>query len=306
VDVVHAMQIFVRIVDVGSFTGAAESMGFTTAHVSRTISELEGHLKTRLLNRTTRKLALTEAGSRYLSRCKTIIEEIHAAETEASGAHLAPFGKLRMHAPTGIGHYHIVPLIAQYSRIYPDVVIELTLSHMTPNLLAEGYDLAISAQSSSPDSGFIQQSLGNTCSVLCAGPGYLAEKGTPLQLQDLLQHTCLRLFDLAFPNGWEMQGDALTELGLSQNTFMVNMADTLAQATRENMGIGLIPQYVVADGIRQGNLVRVLPEVTMNQRKLSVIYPSRQFLDAKVRTWIDFLRDNIGARLAKDEQSVKG
>jgi DNA-binding transcriptional LysR family regulator len=298
------MHIFVRIVDVGSFTGAADSLGFTTAHVSRTISELEVHLKTRLLNRTTRKLALTDAGGRYLGRCRVILEEIHAAETEAAGAHLAPFGKLRMHAPTGIGHYHIVPLIARYSKLYPDVVIELTLSHITPNLLAEGYDLVISAQASVPDSGFIQQTLGSTCSVLCAGPGYLADKGTPQQLDDLRQHTCLRLYDPAFPNGWEMHGDALAQMGLSQNTFMVNMADSLAQATRENMGIGLIPQYVVADGIREGDLVRVLPEITMNQRTLSVIYPSRQFLDAKVRTWIDFLKENIGERLARDELSV--
>lgn len=305
-DLVHSMDIFVRVVELGSFTAAADSLGHSTPHVSRSVSELENHLKARLINRTTRKLALTEVGRRYLERCKSILDDLRTAEMEAAGAHLEAFGKLRLHAPNGIGQYHIIPLVSQYSELYPSVDFELTLSHATPDLLAEGYDLLISGDSNIPDSGFIAQGLGATYSVLCAGPGYLARNGVPRSIAELSGHTCLQLDDPAFPGGWEVNGSAIDVIASSRRKFQVNVADGIAQAAREDMGICLIPLYVAAASIRRGELVRVLPDLIAHQRNVSVIYPSRQFLDAKVRTFIDYLKNHLPGRLAADEEILLG
>ncbi|WP_440466164.1 LysR family transcriptional regulator [Pseudomonas sp. YH-1] len=304
-DIVQSMQIFVRVAEFGSFTAAADSLGYSTPHVSRSVSELEVHLRAKLINRTTRKLALTEVGVRYLERCKAIIEDLKLAELEAAGAHLEAFGKLRMHSPNGIGHYHIISLIAQYSELQPNVDFELNLSQVTPDLLAEGYDLIISADSRVPDSGFIAQSLGTTYSVLCAGPGYIREHGLPEEVGDLKAHTCLRLHDPAFPKGWEIDGYDMDEIISPRQTFTVNVADSIAQAAKENMGVCLIPSYVAAASVGKGELVRVLPQVRANQRSISVIYPSRHFLDAKVRTWIEFLKKHLPERLMEDERVLR-
>ncbi|MDH0645319.1 LysR family transcriptional regulator [Pseudomonas sp. GD03858] len=306
VEIFHAMQIFVRVIEHGSFTAAAESLGFSTPHVSRSISDLESHLQARLINRTTRKLALTEAGQRYLERCRSIIEEMKIAELEAAGAHLQAFGKLRVHSPNGIGHYHVIPLIAQYSGLHPNVDFELNLSQLAPDMIAEGYDLVISADSRVADSGFIAQTLGSTYSVLCAGRGYIEEHGAPTSLKDLIGHRCLGLRDPAFPMGWEIEGVDIGELLPVRQQFSVNVADALAQAAKENMGICLIPSYVAAAAITNGDLVCLLPHVRANQRSITAIYPSRHFLDAKVRTWIDYLKKYLPERLTADELILQG
>ncbi|MFJ3485927.1 LysR family transcriptional regulator [Pseudomonas sp. NPDC090202] len=300
-DVLTSMQIFVRVTEVGSFTGTADALGCSITHVSRSVSELESHLRAKLLNRTTRRLALTEVGTRYLQHCKSILADLHLAELEASGAQTEAFGKLRVHAPNGIGQFHIVGLIAEYSKLHPNVDFELTLSHVAPDLLAGGYDLMISAGSKMENSGFIAQSLGSTYSVLCAGPDYLRSAGMPTSLADLAAHDCLALHDPAFARGWEIEGFDMQAIVPARQRLTVNVADSIARAARENMGICLIPGYVAADSIRKGDLIRVLPEIKANQREISVIYPSRQFLDAKIRTWIDFLKLHLPQRLNEDD-----
>ncbi len=245
---------------------------------------------------------MTEVGQRYLERCKVIIESLKFAELEAAGAHLEAFGKLRMYSPNGIGHYHVISLIAQYSTFYPRVDFELNLSQIAPDLLADGYDLIISADSRLHDSGFIAQSIGTTYSVLCAGRGYIEQYGLPEKIADLRAHTCLRLYDPAFPKGWEIDGYDMDGIVSPRQIFTVNVAGSIAKAAKENMGICLIPSYVAAVSVGKGDLVRILPEVRANQRDISVIYPSRNFLDAKVRTWVDFLKTHLPERLSEDER----
>ncbi|MCY1550688.1 HTH-type transcriptional regulator DmlR [compost metagenome] len=157
-----------------------------------------------------------------------------------------------------------------------------------------------------PDSGFICRTIGSTYSVVCAGPEYLESRGVPRSLEDLARHTCLQLQDPAFPRGWEIEGLDTEAFGGTDAAFKVNVADAIAQAAKANMGIVLIPGYVAAAAIRNRELVRVLPEVKAHLRKISVIYPSRRFLDAKVRTWIDFLKENLQKRQAIDELSLCG
>lgn len=161
-DTLQNMRAFSCVAEAGSFTAAAVQLDTTTANVSRAVSNLEAHLQTRLLNRTTRRIALTEAGKRYLLRCEQILAYVEEAEAEASDAHARPAGQLKVHTMTGIGQHFVIDAIARYRRTHPDVTFDLTLANRVPDLLDEGYDVSIVLASELPDSGFVSQRLGIT------------------------------------------------------------------------------------------------------------------------------------------------
>jgi DNA-binding transcriptional LysR family regulator len=292
-DLINGMQVFVRVVDSGSFAGAAEALGVSGAQVSRLIADLEKHLQTRLLHRTTRRLSVTETGERFLLRCRAILEDVREASAEASGAHLNPRGRLRVHCMSGLGVL-ITPLIARYSEQYPDVSIELTLSQHTPDPLEEGHDVVISIAHALPDSALVSQTLGQLFSVPCAAPGYLARHGVPQQPQQLLQHRRLHLQDFQ-EDAWVFKGHAVIAPG---ERFRTNVADAMVKATQEGMGISLLPFFSACQALQEGSLVRVLPAYRLRERTIFAVYPSRRFLDAKVRTWVVFLQANLPPLLA--------
>lgn len=193
-DTLYNMRAFKAVADAGSFTSGALILDSTTANVSRAVANLEAHLSTRLLNRTTRKVSLSEAGKRYLLRCEDILRSIDEAEAEAGDAQAHPSGKLKVHAMTGIGQHFIIEATASYSQLYPDVSFNLTLANRVPDLLDEGYDLSIIMATELPDSGFVSQRLGSTYSIVCASPGYVRQHGVARKPTDLRSHRCLRLF----------------------------------------------------------------------------------------------------------------
>jgi len=179
-DTLQMMRIFVRVAEEGSFTSAAQRIGITTAYASRSVAQLETHLRTRLLNRSTRRIALTQAGERYLARCEQILGCIDEAEAEAADAQVLPSGRLRVHSTTSFGQAYLVPAVVRYRTRYPSVGVELTLSQHVPDLIDEGYDVSLQLSTSDlPDSGLVSQRLGTVHSVLCAAPSYLKEHGTP-------------------------------------------------------------------------------------------------------------------------------
>ncbi|TRX74608.1 LysR family transcriptional regulator [Pseudomonas mangiferae] len=303
-DTLQGMRVWVRVIETGSFTAAARSLDLSTAQVSRLVSELEQHLQARLLHRTTRRLALTEAGERYLQRCRQILTQIDEATAEARGAHLTPSGRLRLHSLTGLG-LHITPLIARYCETYPQVVIELTLSQRNPDPLEEGQDVVITFARELPDSQLVAQPLGQLYSVVCAAPEYLRRHGVPQRPDDLRQHRCLRLLDPIYPDTWTFR-DAEGEHALQPGqTFQVNVAESLAKAAQAGMGVCLLPFFVAAEPLREGKLLRVLPGYRLQKRGIFALYPSRLFLDAKIKTWVDFLRDELPRAFAEDERVLE-
>ena len=161
-DMLENMRLFVRVVEAGSFTAVAKEIDATTAQVSRAVSNLEAHVQTRLLHRTTRHLGLTESGERYFERAKSILAEIDYANAEARNALLRPSGKMRIHAMTGLGQSHVVSSIVRYQEDNPDVSVELTLAQRMPNLVEEGYDVSIVTASQLPDSGYVAQTCGTS------------------------------------------------------------------------------------------------------------------------------------------------
>eukprot|EP01132_Coremiostelium_polycephalum_P016686 gene16686-20043_t len=296
-DLLNGMQVFARVVDTGSFAAAAEALDLSGAHVSRLICELEKHLQTRLLQRTTRRLGLTDSGERFLLRCRDILEDVREATAEASGAHLNPRGRLRVHCMSGLGVL-ITPLIARYSEQYPDVSIELTLSQHNPDPLEEGHDVVISIAHSLPDSALVSQTIGQLFSVPCAAPGYLARYGVPEHPQQLMQHRRLHLQDFQ-EDAWLFKGQE-GEIAISPgDTFRTNVADAMVKATQEGMGISLLPFFSANPALREGSLVRLLPGYRLRERSIFAVYPSRRFLDAKVRTWVGFLQARLPGLLAE-------
>ena len=306
-DTLQKMRVLVRVVEAGSFTGAAQHLNTTTAYASRAVSDLEARLRTRLLNRTTRRIALTEAGERYLHRCEEILACVDEAEAEASDAQARPSGKLKVHAMTGIGQHCVVPAVGRYQQRYPDVKVELTLAQREPDLLDEGYDVALVLAEELPDSGLISQRLGNTFSIACASPAYLERNGVPRTPADLAAHSCLLTVTPIFPaHEWVFQGPRGRETFAHGGAkFCVNVAEALAVAVGEGMGIGLLPFYSAANGLRSGELVRILPEYTSQHTTAFALYASRQYLDAKIRTWVEFLRDELPSTLATDQAELR-
>jgi DNA-binding transcriptional LysR family regulator len=306
-DTLQNMRVFVRVVEAGSFTAAAQHLNTTTAYASRAVSDLEAHLRTRLLNRTTRRIALTEAGERYLQRCEQILAYVDQAEAEAGDAHARPSGKLKVHSMTGFGQHYVVPMISRYQARHASVQVELTLAQRMPDLLDEGYDVSVVLASDLPDSGLVSQRLGSAFSIACASPAYIAKHGTPHVLSDLVRHTCLQLVTPVLPiDKWIFEGPNGHEtVSLGSATFTVNVADAMAVAVREGMGVGVLPTSSALPLLRAGTIVRVLPQYTMQELSVFALYPSRQYLDAKIRTWVDFLRDELPATLAADAESLK-
>ncbi len=304
-DTLRNMKIFAEIAEAGSFTGAAAQLDLTTGHVSRSISELEAHLRTRLLNRTTRRIALTEAGERYLNRCHAIIAAVNEAETEASGAHAKPVGTLKVHAMSSIGLNYVVPAVAAYQERYPAVTVDLTLSQNVPDLLEEGYDVALRVLPDVlPDSNYISHKLGTVQSVLCAAPSYLEMHGRPETVEDLSHHMCLQVALPIFPaDRWVLIGaEGEREFLLPHTRFKVNVPDAMAAALHEGMGIGALPTLTVRSSFRNGSLSRVLPGYCLQHLNIYAVYASRQFLDAKIKTWIEFVKEWVGQALRQDDE----
>ncbi|MCY1273826.1 HTH-type transcriptional regulator dmlR [compost metagenome] len=305
-DLLHNMRTFVCVAETGSFTAAAQRMDLTTAYVSRTVAKLEAHLRTRLLHRTTRRIALTEAGQRYLLRCQQILGYIEEAEAEAGDAHARPAGKVKVHAMTGIGQHYLIRAISQYCEIYPEVSFDLTLANRTTDILDEGYDISVVIARELPDSGFVSKRLGQTYSVLCASPAYVAAHGNPKTPADLAAHRCLRLVNSVMSlDKWLFDGPDGQELATINHThFQVNTADAMTEALVAGMGIGALPVYSAVQGLKNGSLVRVLPNYSLFHLNVYALYPSRQYLDAKIRTWVEFLRDCLPGMLEEHERMM--
>jgi DNA-binding transcriptional LysR family regulator len=298
-DTLHRMRVFVRVAKASSYTSAADQLNITTASASRAVSDLEVHLRARLLNRTTRRLALTEAGHRYLRRCEQILASVDQAEGEARGAHENPSGKLRIHAMTSLGQHYVVGAVGRYQQRHPSVQVELTLAQGIPDLLDEGCDVALALATDLPDSRLVAQRIGSAFSIVCATPAYLEKHGVPKAPGDLKLQTCVQLITPIFPvDEWVFDGpDGTERVSLDKANFQVNSSEGMAAAVREGMGIALLPIYSAISGLRSGALVSLLPGYTSHEITVFALYPSRKYVDAKISTWVDFVRDDLSFTL---------
>ena len=308
-DMLRNMRIFVRVVEAGGFSAAARHMSHSTPSISRAIDDLESRLRTRLLNRTTRRIAVTEAGERYFARCVRILQMVNEAEDEASDTRAKPSGTLRIHAMSSIGQNYVVPATAAYLKRYPDVRVDLTLTQGNPDLVEEHYDAVLRvSQGKLSDSNYVARPIGQLYSVLCASPAYLKAHGVPSSVEDLGRHHCLQIdLPLFRSDTWRLFGvGSACDFRLPAGSFRVNVPDALASALREGLGIGPLPILTARQLHNNGQLVRVLPAYRLHILNIDMLYASRQFLDAKIKTWVEFVCQWMSDALATDDKVFKG
>jgi DNA-binding transcriptional LysR family regulator len=294
-----------KVVETGSFTAAAGALDLTTSMASRAITDLEAHLRTRLLNRTTRSIALTEAGERYVRRAEKIIADLDAAEAEASRTITQAAGTLRVTSSMGLARHIVLPAITQYRIMNPRVDIELTANQTVPDLLDSHSDVAIVAARTLPDSRFVARKLGTTFSVLCASADYVHTRGVPTTPEELSGYDCLVLRTSAYPDGqWHLRGGKGDVVMAVHGPMKTNTAEMLSVAIGEGMGIGCLPLHAAIDKIQAGTFLQILPDYRLQEVDIYAIYASRVYIDAKIKTWIDYLASEVPKIIAYNEKAL--
>lgn len=288
-DRLRAFEVFVTVVDRGSFARAADALDTSPANVTRYVNELETHLGARLLNRTSRKLSLTEGGETLYSRCKTILEEVAETEGLVSTTSIEPRGRLRVNAPVSFGILHLAPLWPRFMQRYPDVELDIALIDRVVDIVEEGFDLAIRI-SRAGTAEHAARKLATSRNVLCASPDYLSRWGNPEIPADLLRHRCIGYRYAATADEWQLTDGNGKAHPVEVNCHMhTNNGDTARAAALAGHGVIWQPTFLIGDDLRAGTLVRVLPEYRLPDIDVLALYPSRRHLSAKVRAAIDFL-----------------
>jgi DNA-binding transcriptional LysR family regulator len=295
-DTLTSMKVFAAVVDSGSFAGAADRLDISRAMASKYVSHLEEHLGTRLLQRTTRKLTLTETGNVYYERCTQILADV--AEAEEGAAHLteAPRGTLRLTVPVSFGLLHMGTLISEYLKRYPDVRIDVLLGDRRVDLIEEGLDLAVRIGALA-ESGLIAKRLGSDRIAICAAPDYLKRHGIPKIPADLAQHNCLTYSYATFGDEWRMTDrDGSLHTVKVSGSLRASNGDMAKLAALEGVGVIRQPLFLIGDDLRAGRLVEVLADYRCEELGIYAVYPSRKHLSAKVRVFVDFLTETFALK----------
>lgn len=288
-DKLTSMQVFVAVVETGSFAAAAERLDLSRAMVTRHVMNLENRLGTRLLNRTTRRLSLTEAGVAYFERCQQVLADVEEADAIASQFGETPRGRLRINAALSFGVRYVAPLLAEYLQHYRDVTVDLALNDRVVDLIDEGYDVAIRIGALAP-SNLVARKIGATRLVVCGSPAYFARQGWPRTPADLSQHTCCGYSYWTTPNEWPFTDAAgRTEVIHVKGSLSANNGDALCAAAVNGAGLIYEPAFIVADDLDAGRLQAVLTEYETRELGIYAVYASRRHLSAKVRSFVDFL-----------------
>jgi DNA-binding transcriptional LysR family regulator len=289
------MRVYTSIVDCGSFARASDRLDLSRGMTSRYLAQLEDHLGVRLLQRTTRKLSLTEAGEDYYHRAVQILDSAEEAALSVAKGAVDPRGILRISSATGFSVGHLDRAIFAYLQRYPKVEVDLINSERMVDLVDEGFDLAIRvANQISP--GLIARRICPIRICTCASPAYLEAHGTPQTPKDLADHNCLFYSSSTYRNRWSFSRDGETQIVQVKSNFHVNEGISLVNAALENMGILYEPDFLVYQAIREKRLVRILKEWRPDEFSLFAVYANRQFLPPKVRSFIDFLLEHFGER----------
>ena len=291
-DRLQSMEAFVKVVEQGSFAGAAEALNLSRAMVSKHVAALEDRLGVRLLQRTTRRLSLTEVGRAYFDRSRDIIHQLAEAEEAASALQSMPRGTLRINCSTGFGVRHLAPALAAFQAQYPELEVDFTLSDRLVDIVEDGFDLAIRI-GQLQDSSLIARRLAPSRLALCAAPAYLAARGAPDHPSQLAGHNFLRY---AYASTQEVPltgpGGEIVEVAFSGN-LVSNNGDALLAAALTGQGIVLLPTFYVGAHLAEGALRTLLPGWKLPQLTIHAVYPVNRHLAAKVRLFVDFLVDRF-------------
>ncbi len=293
------MEIFARVVTAGSMSAAGREMGLSPAVVSKRIRRLEDKLGTRLLQRTTRQIALTEAGHGFHDRVLAILASVEEAETFVTRGSAQARGTLKVSAPTSFGRMHVAPYLARFLEANPDLYVSLDLSDEFVDIVGDGYDLAIRIAELS-DSSLVARRLAPVHRVLCASPSYIERHGEPKSIDDLVENH-VRVAAAA-QDPWRLMGPRGLEIVKTDAPLRTNSSEVVREAVLAGVGIALRSTWDVGPELREGKLQIVLPQYRASKDVgLHAVYPTRRFLPAKVRVFIDFLAQLYGPQPYWDE-----
>src|SRR4029453_13164211 len=284
-----ALTVFAKVVEQGSFARAADRLGVSTSAVSRHVAELEAHLGARLLNRTTRRLSLTESGRAFHERCIQLLADLEEAEETVTAATVVPRGTLRLTCSISFGVRHLAPAIADFQARHPQLRFDVELSDRAVDIVDEGIDLAIRIGALGSQS-LIARKIGVSQLVCCAAPSYLARRAAPRHPRELTAHACLSYEYAPERNTWRFRDahGAEHEVRIA-GPVHANNGQMLCALAVAGVGINLEPDFIGAPDVRAGRLVTLLPGYTPPAVNIYAVYPSRRHLSAKVRAFIDFL-----------------
>ena len=292
-DRLQSMAVFVRVAEQGSFSLAARQLGISKSAVSKHVTALEERLGVRLLNRTTRRLALTEVGNVYRDYCAKVVQDADDADLAASRHSDEPRGRLRVSAPMSFGILHLGPILPEFLGRHPALQVELILNDRVVDLLEEGVDVAVRIGRLA-DSSLIARRFAVARTVCVASQAYLARAGTPRLPADLALHNCLRYSYLRQPDDWSFSrhGEQVTvRVG---GNLQANNGDVLRAAARSGLGVVCLPDFIVGDDLESGSLVHLLDDWHAPEIPMHAVFPSQRHPSAKLRAFVDFLVLRLG------------
>ena len=290
-DRLRAFEVFVAVVSRQGFARAAETLDTSPANVTRYIAELEAHLGTRLLNRHSRKLSLTESGEALYERARAILADVDEAVAVSSASTLTPQGRLRINAPLSFGLLHLASRWPRFVQRHPQVELDVALIDRVVDVVEEGFDLAIRI-SRSGSTAHAARKLAASRNVVCASPEYLRAHGTPMMPAELAQHACI-VYEYVGSEWTLLDADGRAQTVRVRAAMQTNNGDTAAAAARAGLGIVWQPTFLVGPDLRAGRLVPLLPGWRVPDIDILAVYPSRRHLSAKVRAMIDFLAEEF-------------
>jgi DNA-binding transcriptional LysR family regulator len=283
-----SMAVFARVVEARSFSAAARRLGLAKSAVSARVARLEDRLGARLLHRTTRAVALTEAGVRFYERCRRVVAAAEEAELAGEEASQEPSGVLRVTAPVTFGQRHLAPAAAEFLVAAPRVQLQLDVSDRVVDLVEEGFDLAIRI-ASLRDSSLVARKLATDPLVVVGAPSYLARRGTPARPQDLVRHDCLRYSQVPVRSEWRFTSGGRPVAVPVTGSLVANDGSVLLAAAAAGLGLAVVPSYMAAPHLADGTLVTVLGGHALAELGIYAVHPHRSHVPLKVRAFIDFL-----------------
>lgn len=282
-------RMFIAVIEAGSFTGAAEKLGTRSGQASKLISRLETELGVRLLNRTTRSVAPTEAGRAYYDRLKPLVDELDTLDLDIRNISQSPRGRLRLTAPLTFGTLELAPALNEFAGLYPDIELDVSFSDRVVNVVDEGFDLAVRIGRPG-DSSLILRRLCAVRIVVAGAPSYLDKHDAPGSPSDLAQHACIIDTNFHEPNRWPFKGEnGGVEMANVDGRIRYSNAEACVQAAELGLGLACVPAFVAGDALRSGRLIRLLPSFEPDPYDVHMLYPHSRHLAAKVRLLVDFL-----------------
>jgi DNA-binding transcriptional LysR family regulator len=293
-DRLATITAFVRVTESGGFTAAARRLNASTAAVSENVRALENALGVRLLNRTTRRVSLTDIGRDYYERCVQILHDLEEADEAAGALQLTPRGQLRIYCHQGISPF-VAPVVTGFLARYPEASVDLRTGDLMINLVQEGFDLAITPVPP-PDSTLVSRHLATIRATLCCAPAYLERHPAPRCPADLAAHNCLRYAYAPFGDNWRfLDAGGNPVIARGPGNLITTSRETLRAAVIAGIGLWLVPPYVISDLLASGALVPLLPDYRAPEFEIVALYPHRRHLTAKVRVFLDMLVDRFAA-----------